>query len=194
MKRDKNKVGVIFNTVICVVFTVIIILAVFVFIVSIMAKRENKLPIFFGYSFSVVVSDSMEPEIKVGEMIFIKETDISEIETGDNVVFLSRNYGSFGERVVHKVHEKGTDENGVYLITKGVNNPVRDAEKVRRADLIGKQTGKSLIAGKAVSFFGKVHNVVIVVVVFAATAFSVRQIKTIVRLKKEKEENRQNRL
>ena len=43
-----------------------------VFISTMRAKRENRTPTFFGYSFSIVVTGSMEPEIRVGELLIVK--------------------------------------------------------------------------------------------------------------------------
>ena len=119
-------------------------------------------------------------------MIFIKTVGIAEVDTGDNVVFISRGETSSGKRVVHKVMEKGIDEFGEYLITQGINNTAIDDYRVRETDIIGKQTGSSLAMGRIVTFFGRGERVLFFAIGLVAVAFSVKQIKRIIVLNREK--------
>ena len=64
--------------------------------------------------------------------IRITPKDESEINVGDLVTFKVA-----GELIIHRVIEKGLDEEGVYFITKGDNNPVSDG-KIRFIDIVGK--------------------------------------------------------
>lgn len=174
-KKAKTAAKIIVETIFFLSVTILIIALV----IAIVARKKNTLPTVFGYSFSIVVSGSMEPEIKVGEMLLIKNADIYSVEPEDVVVFKSKSGASAGRIVAHKVIEKGYDENGVFLVTKGVNNALSDEEKVREADVIGKRAGQSVFLGKIITFCGRIENIVFLTVITVALAVSVRQIKII---------------
>lgn len=53
---------------------VIFLLALYVFFVSLDAKSKNEPVEFFGRSFVIVLTDSMTPEIGVGELVVIEST------------------------------------------------------------------------------------------------------------------------
>jgi hypothetical protein len=73
-------------------------------------------------------TNSMDPLIDKGANgIEIRPESPDEIEPGDVISYESK----FADGIIiHRVIEKGTDDNGVYFITKGDNNPIRDPEKV----------------------------------------------------------------
>lgn len=77
---------------------------------------------------AVVLSGSMEPEIKTGSLVFIDTRD-REVKTGDIIAF------STGDIIVtHRAVRK--TKNG--WVTKGDNNDCEDLREVSEADLRGK--------------------------------------------------------
>ena len=73
---------------------------------------------------------SMEPVLGTGASgIRIVPRSESQINTGDIISFRQD-----GELIVHRVIEKGFNDNGVYFITKGDNNGFSD-EKIRFEDI-----------------------------------------------------------
>lgn len=73
---------------------------------------------------------SMRPVLDKGANgIRIKPPSEDSINVGDIVSFQDNNY-----LVVHRVIEKGIDENGIYFITKGDNNNFTDG-KIRFKDI-----------------------------------------------------------
>jgi len=69
---------------------------------------------------------SMKPVLDIGSNgIRIVPENPEQIEIGDIITFEKN-----GELIIHRVIEKGTDEEGIYFITKGDNNNVTDG-KVR---------------------------------------------------------------
>ena len=78
-----------------------------------------------------VVSESMEPTIPVGSMIFVKPTEGLEIEEGDVIAFLSN-----GIVVTHRVVENRKLERK--FITKGDANALEDMNRVDYDDLLGR--------------------------------------------------------
>lgn len=117
-------------SIILIVFTLALV------IMSTLAKRENKIFSLFGYSYSVVVTPSMKPEINVGEIIIIKKLDyndyIQNAQVGEDVIVYKSNQYN-GIYIVHKLYN--ITENG--LILKGVNNPQPDSEIVNENNFHG---------------------------------------------------------
>ena len=161
----------------------LLIVAAGVFFEVISAKREHRVPTFFGYSFSIVITGSMEPDIKVGEFLIVKETPLEEIGEGNDILFTAKSGTIAGERVVHRVIEVGTDADGLYFRTKGTNNAVADTEVVRADNFIGKAVAHSAFLGAVVSFFSNTYTIVAVMMLLSAP-FIVKQIVKIIKLAK----------
>lgn len=80
-------------------------------------------------------TNSMDPVLDINSNgIEIKPKSADEILVGDVISYQS---DTFNGVVIHRVVEKGTDEQGIYFITKGDNNPVPDPEKVRFSQVKG---------------------------------------------------------
>ena len=79
--------------------------------------KENPIN-FFGYSFLIVTTGSMEPEINSGELIIIKKKD--KYENKDIVTYVDKD----GFLVTHRIIEID-DFN---MITKGDGNDLKDEE------------------------------------------------------------------
>lgn len=119
------------------------LLTAFLFLLSIVllvmgaisAKKGEPLNL-FGYSYSVIATDSMDPTIKVGDSIIYKRVDYNSIVKDDIICFYRdlKNDGIM-DTVCHRVFEV-TNEG---LITKGDNHlaPIDD-EKVTEDIFIGK--------------------------------------------------------
>ena len=84
-------------------------------------------------------SNSMDPLIDEGTTtIEIKPKNADEIKVGDIIAY---NVEGYDYALVHRVVEKGNDENGVYFVTKGDNFWQEDHEKVRFSDIEGVVVG-----------------------------------------------------
>ena len=101
----------------------------------------NQLPMPFGYGWAVVLSGSMEPAIKVNDLIIVSEK--APYAVGDTVV-----YQQGRMLVVHRV----TDINGDMVTTKGDANNVADAP-----------ISKSAVKGTVVAVVPKVGAVISIV-------------------------------
>jgi signal peptidase I len=189
----KNKVGIKkFISVLGTVLTVIIFLiTIFVLINAVVAKIKNKPANFFGYSFAIVVTQSMEPEIMTGDMIVFKACDVSDVVVGDDIVFIAgEHFGQIsGESVVHRV--VSIDADGIE--TQGVNkttNPVPDTDKVTEDNLLGKCIYNSSFLGGLFTFLSKFGVLILIAVI--AIPFIVKQIIKIVKLAKNGDEDNKN--
>lgn len=112
-------------------FTIYMILIV-VITTFIMYLINDKDKYIFGYSARVVVSGSMEPDIKTNSLNIIKLCDIDDINVGDVVCF------NYSQDIIHRVIEK-TDNNGTTVLhTKGDANDSADDIEVYNDMVIGK--------------------------------------------------------
>lgn len=178
---EKNKTKRIFSFVGFFVSLAIFALALSVFILSFTSKSQNRPVELFGYSFAVVVTDSMEPEIKVGDMIIIKSCDIRDIKVGDNAVYIGQSGNFAGKSIVHKVIDVGADENGVWLQTQGIANKLPDPDLVRESFFIGVEKSHSAALGAFISFLRKPLNWLYIIIIIVVLPFAVRQIIYIIK-------------
>ena len=121
----ENKVFKISMTVLRVLL--IIVLIGFVFSVCLQRFSNNKLSI-FNFRMFTVVTGSMEPRYKVGDVLIAQEVDPSSIEVGDTISYLGKS-GSFRDKVItHEVVNieiDGTSGKRTFH-TKGLTNVVED--------------------------------------------------------------------
>ena len=172
-----------------VISVVIFSLALIIFVSALIAKRENKPFEIFGYSTAIVQTDSMEPYIKVGDLIVIKSSKIEQAKLGDYAVFISRSPAIYGERVVHEVIEIGEDEGGYYIITRGKNFVDESAiptEKIYSQDYVGTAILNNAFLGAFVGFFTRTENLIFLFIIVVIVFFAVSQIKKIIKTVKEK--------
>jgi signal peptidase len=153
---------------------------------------QNKPVKFFGYSFAVVLTGSMEPEIMTGDLIIFKSCDASDINVGDDIVFIA---GSGfdkleGQSIVHRVIEVVEDNSSssqesksVSFRTQGINNFSADKDVVTESNLLGVCIYNSAFWGGVFTFFSKYG--VIILIALIALPFIVKQIIKIVKLSKD---------
>lgn len=78
-------------------------------------------------------TNSMDPFIdEQANAIEISPKDPAAINIGDVI-----SYKSEQEMIIHRVIQKSMDEQGIYFIVKGDNNPIADPVKVRFSDIQG---------------------------------------------------------
>lgn len=107
------------------IFIVIFILA-FVFIVCLQRFSDNKMS-FFNYRLFTVVSGSMEPRYKVGDVLVAKEKKVEDVKVGDTISYLGTVAQFKGKVITHQVVNITKDEKGKYLFhTKGIANLIED--------------------------------------------------------------------
>jgi signal peptidase I len=172
----------------------IFLMAATVFVFGIKAKNNDKPLTLFGYSFSIVVSASMEPEISVGDFLAVKSYDFYAVQVGDNIVYTNQDTSSsiYGQNVVHQVVEVSEDENGRYLVTKGVNNTSADRLVVREDNFVGIEAFHSTALGKIVLFFTRIENWIFIIVLIILIPLMIKLIKKIVLYCKEAKQDKQD--
>lgn len=129
--------------------------------------NADKIPDFLGYKNFIIVSKSMEPNIKVGDAIFIKEVKESELNINDIISFHD------GTDInTHRIKEI-TEENGIkFYTTKGDNNKKEDRNKITFKDIEGKYIFKISNLGIVIKILkSKITLIILVVLVIINIMF-----------------------
>lgn len=106
----------------------IIVVAIMAFVLSVCLQRfsGNKIS-FLDYRMFTVVTGSMEPKYKIGDVLIAKEKAPSEIKIGDAISYLASKGEIKNNVVTHEVVNISRDQNGDYLFhSKGLVNLVED--------------------------------------------------------------------
>ena len=100
-----------------------------------------------------IVSPSMEPNIKVYDVIMSVDANPSDIKVGDVITFISTWDINYGMTVTHRVVSVSKTNAGVYqFTTKGDNNQSPDGAVVTSENLVGKVVMRIPQLGK-IQFF-----------------------------------------
>jgi len=128
----------------CVILIPILIINCTLIIKSFVNKDD--VPDFAGVVPMMVFTESMDPEIKVGDVIFCKVVGYEEIKEGDVISFFDPE-GNGTAVVTHKVLTVNKTEEGTTFTTYGINNLDIKGEydidnvPVPAENLVGRYTG-----------------------------------------------------
>ena len=125
MKNEKIKK--IFKIIKGIINTIIVIV-VLLFVLTVCLQRfsGNKIS-FFNYRIFTVVTGSMEPKYKIGDILIAKEKKPNEIKVGDTISYLATKGEIRNNVVTHEVVNITRNANGEYLFhSKGLVNLVED--------------------------------------------------------------------
>lgn len=167
-------------------------------VVIVTPKSENgaKVVNVAGYSIMSVLTGSMEPNYKVGDIVIVKKTDTDELKNKDVITFYSSDPDMEGQIVTHRIIDI-TEENGQRLFeTKGDNNKIADIEKVEENDVIGKVEGRIPYVGKAATFMQTNRVAFFLIVILPMLVIMAMEVKDIIVIARsgdedESEENNQ---
>ena len=128
----------------------------FLFILCVIALAAPlTVPRIMGYEVYEVVSGSMEPEIPVDSVCYVKPVPPEQLTEGDVIAF----FKSESDVVVHRVVYNKTSLGE--LVTKGDNNNVEDPDPVPYAAVIGRVEMHLPLAGRFMALYassvGKIY-------------------------------------
>jgi len=101
-----------------------------------------------GYQPLVVLSGSMEPALKTGDVVIVKKTSPELIKEGDIITFLVHE----DVIVTHRVKEILSTAGGVSFETKGDANKVKDGSLIGGQQLLGRVILRIPYGGYFVNF------------------------------------------
>ena len=138
------------------------------------------------YSLYTIVSPSMEPNIKVYDVILnTRIDDPANIKVGDVITFISTSTISNGMTVTHRVTRIVNGPEGLEFATKGDNNTIEDTDTAKAKNLLGKVVLKIPQLGR-LQFFLSTKGGWLLVILFPALLIIVNDIFKIFKLNKAK--------
>lgn len=172
--RSDGTVAVIV-TLFCVILALILIVNCTLIVKSF--TNPDQVPDFFGIVPMIVRTESMEPEIMGGDLIFGTVVDPADIREGDIISFFDPE--SLKNAVVtHMVHKVETVEGKLYFTTYGINNKLADGSysidkaPVPAENLVSRYNGFRVPFGGSIAMFmqstvGLIVCILIPIFVFA---------------------------
>lgn len=135
-KKTGYTVFSIIRKIIIYLFVIVIVIGAFLF-----AMDNNPKKNILGYRYYTVLTPSMQPTYKVGDLVFVKMTGADNIKEGDVITFNpSSNSSAY---LTHRVTEKIENYEGTGIIcfrTKGDANDSDDSFLIDENRVIGKVT------------------------------------------------------
>lgn len=114
----------------CFTALVMVLIACNIYTIGARQLAGNDHPEIFGWSWAIVISGSMEPEIRVNDLVVIHEEDAYDV--GDVITFRS------GDSIVtHRIAAQSPEG----FITRGDANNTEDKSITKREDVIGRVVG-----------------------------------------------------
>lgn len=156
-----HKIGTVIGTILCIILVPALIVNVALIIRNF--TNPDKVPNIGGYFPLIVLTDSMYPEIKGGDLIFCRTAEPEDIAVGDVIAFFDP-AGNGSSMVTHRVVEV-TQENGSPVWkTKGDANNVEDSAPVPAENLVGIYCSRIAGAGNVAMFMQTTQGLILCVV------------------------------
>lgn len=160
-------------------------LLVILVIVAFQKFTHNKVTIGNLYIFQIV-SESMLPEYRIGDIIVVKKTKIEDLKVGDDVTYLGSAKNFDGLTITHRIIDIRVEDGKRYFTTKGMSNYIEDPE-ISEENIYGKVIYHTILF----SFVGRLMtNIAIYYLLFitVGVSFSYEFISTFLIKKKDEDE------
>lgn len=154
-------VGAAIGIAACVILLPLLIVNLILIVKSYVS--EDEVPSIGGITPMIVLTDSMDPEIKSGDLIFTKAVDPESVAVGDIITFFDPD-GNGTSTVTHRVVEV-LREDGLQFRTKGDANNTEDRTPVPAENLIGVYRMRLPGLGQAAMFMQTTPGLLVCVVV-----------------------------
>lgn len=164
MSKDKSsrihKILTIVGSVLCVILVPILIINLTLIVKSFTNKDE--VPSVGGRVPLIVLTDSMDPKIKSGDLIICRTIDAKDVKVDDIISFFDP-AGNGTSIVTHRVIEIVDEEGKLYFRTRGDNNNTEDKELVPADKLVGIYKMRIAGAGHVALFMQSTAGLIICV-------------------------------
>lgn len=161
MKSTKQKTLFIIGTILCIILLPILIINLTLIVKS--YTNADEVPSVGGYFPMIVLTDSMDPEIQSGDLIFCHTVEAEAVQVGDIISFYDP-MGSGSTVVTHRVMEIKDEGTGRSFITKGDNNNTEDQMPVQAEDVIGLYKSRIAGAGNIAMFMQTTPGLIVCVI------------------------------
>lgn len=137
-----------------ILYYMLVVLVLLILLVVLLQRFTQNNASIGGIRIFNIVTESMVPEYKVGDILISKSIDPSKIEIGDDVVYMGE-VGSFqGKIITHRVIDIEKDGDNYKFHTKGIANEYEDPAVVTADQIYGTIIYKTHI----LSFISKIIN------------------------------------
>lgn len=137
-----------------ILYYMLVVLVLLILLVVLLQRVTHNNASIGGIRIFNIVTESMVPEYKVGDILISKSIDPSKIEIGDDVVYMGE-VGSFqGKIITHRVIDIEKDGDNYKFHTKGIANEYEDPAVVTADQIYGTIIYKTHI----LSFISKIIN------------------------------------
>ncbi len=164
--KTKRILSIVANALIWVIFLICLLLVISTL------NTKGGISNIFGTGYLSVQSDSMEPQFKEGDIIFVRTTSKdSKFEEDDVVTFYDI---KDGEMILntHRIISYRTIGDVRYYTTQGDNSEYADSGEITAGDIVAKWTGKSWSGmGKVVDYLQSSSGFFIFIVLPLAVLF-----------------------
>ena len=153
--------------------TIFLIFLIAVVILMFNARFSGKAPSIFGYQVFRVYTGSMAPQLEIGDVILVKETDFDEIKKGDIITYNGEEGDLKGKFITHKVVETPVYMDGEYTYTtRGIASSVTmNDPTVHQDQVLGVYVCTIPFINTIYNFFlepyGLITFILVIVVLFA---------------------------
>ncbi|NLT10133.1 MAG: signal peptidase I [Ruminococcus sp.] len=156
----RHKVLTIIGAILCVILIPILVINVTLIIKSYTNKDE--VPKLGGFCPLIVLTESMDPVIKSGDLIIVKQIDGKDVSVGDIIAFYDPD-GNGKSILTHRVTSIEENNGILSFRTKGDANNTEDKKSVPEDKLVGRYKKRIPKAGHAAMFMQTTAGLVICV-------------------------------
>ena len=157
----KDKILTIIGTIMCIILVPILLINLTLIAKSYMNKDE--VPSVGGYLPLIVLTDSMYPEIKSGDLIICHTVGSDEVKANDVIAFFDP-AGNGSSIVTHRVLEVISQDGDLEFRTKGDFNNTEDKMLVPEENLVGIYQTRIPNAGHVAMFMQTTNGLLLCVV------------------------------
>ena len=164
----KNIVLNVIGIILCVILIPILFINCFLIVKGIVNK--NEVPSIGGNAPLIVLTGSMEPTIKAGDLIVTKKIDAKDVKVGDVISFFDP-AGNGSTILTHRVIDIEIDETSgeLFFRTQGDDNDIADMTPVPAENLVGRWEGTRFWGlGYVVLFTQSTVGLIIIISVIVA--------------------------
>ena len=147
----------IINVLSTVFLVVLVLLVILMFII----RLSGNSPSVFGYHVYRVASDSMEPTLKVGDVILVGPVDAEKIQKDDIITYKALQGELAGHEITHRVVTEPVKERGRYYYqTQGDADGAPLDPRISYDQVVGKYITKLFLISLLYSFFFKPYGLI----------------------------------
>ena len=168
MKKNNKLKNIFKMTYKAISYTIIIVLMIissFLILCFINAKISYQNGEYPSYALYKIVSPSMEPNINVMDVVFVKKIEEEYLKVGDVITFYSPNPYFDNTPITHRINKIIKEENNILYETKGDANSIVDKENISYGCIIGKVLFKLPGLGKINDFLTSKKGIIIAILI-----------------------------